>query len=91
MSVDTLHWALHTHCDDPFQKLVLILMADDADKDHVALIEPHLFASACHLSLDDLRRVMVRLLERGLIERVKDDPRATRQTVVAFRLQGYDA
>lgn len=92
MSIDAVHWALHeSRLPSPTVKLVLLMMANDADSDCTVVIEPHLFASACCLSLDELKVALRALLERGLIEHVKDDGRKRRQTQVVYRLTGYGA
>lgn len=92
MSIDALHWAIHENrLPSPTVKLVLLMMANDADGDHTVLMEPHLFASSCCLSLDELKVALRSLLDRGLIEHVKDDGRKRRQTQIVYRLQGYDA
>lgn len=91
MSTEALHFALSdTRANTPVLKLVLILLADEAGSDGVVLIEPHLFAPACRLSLDDLRIAMRQLMHFGLIEKVQD-PRIKQQTQAAFRVTGYDA
>lgn len=90
MSIDALFWAAHEiRVNGPHSKLVLLMMANDADVDGVAIVEPHTFASSCCLSLPDLKTAMRDLLDRGLIERV-DDPRVRQQTRLAYRLQGID-
>lgn len=92
MSIDTLHWAIHeSRLPSPTVKLVLLMLANDADSNNTVVVEPHLFASACCLSLDELKVAFRALLERGLIELVKDDGRKRRQTQFVYRLQGYDA
>lgn len=91
MPAETIAWAHQTQCADPLTKLVLLMLADQADAEGVALIEPHQFTSLCCCSLDELKTALRWHLERGLIERVKDDPRIKRQTQVAYRLQGWDA
>lgn len=90
MSLDALFWASHeTRINGPASKLVLLMMANDADADGVVIIEPHTFASSCCLSLDALKSAMRDLLDRGLIERVADE-RVKQQTRLAYRLQGLD-
>lgn len=91
MPAETIAWAHQVRCPNPVTKLALLMLADQADAEGVALIEPHLFTSLCECQLDELKPALRWLLDSGVISRVKDDPRIKRQTQIAYRLQGLDA
>lgn len=91
MSTEALSWAFRqARANTPQSRLALILLADMADQDGVAIITPHLFASDCRVTLDLLRIVIRDLLDLGLIAKVSD-PRIKNQTSVAYQIMSAAA
>lgn len=88
MSVETIAWAARQRTGSPLAKLVLIQLADRVDSNLVAEVYPHLLASECDMSLDELREGFRQLLHYGFIERA--DKTREQQTITAFRLKGNE-
>jgi hypothetical protein len=90
MTISATAWAFSQTGISPAAKLVLIMMSDCADDEGIAIVEPTRLASMCQMTLDELRKVFQDLIHRGTLERVVNEKRITRQTLVAYRLNGVE-
>ena len=68
MSVQALTWCISKRCPSPTSKLVLLVLANYADKRHSCFPSENHIAEICGVSDRSVRRCLVALVDCGLIE-----------------------